>query len=182
MSEILGWFNPTRWLILALVVAALGASVVGYGYHKEQAGIEIGRKSEKAEWDADTVKNQAQALAESQTNARETLRRLERQQEAQRETDQEIERYRLAAVAADSERSRVLKRADQLVVAATRRAASNPASGSVSTPAGDAAGMLANMYRRTDSFAEVSGRYADALRRAVNQCNRDYDALSATIH
>jgi hypothetical protein len=167
--------------IAALVLGLLAAASVAI--HKYGNGrYEAGKAEVTAKWNAAIVKQQAQALADSQTNARETLRRMERQQEAQRETDQEIEHYKLAAVAADSERSRVLKRADQLVAAAARRAASNPASGSVSAPPASPAGVLADMYRRTDSFAEVSGRYADALRRAVNQCNRDYDSLSATIH
>lgn len=36
--NILAWFNPTRWLILVLAIAAVAASVFGYGAHQYSLG------------------------------------------------------------------------------------------------------------------------------------------------
>lgn len=39
LDAIMGWFNPTRWLILLVVVLAVGAAVLGYGELRYAAGV-----------------------------------------------------------------------------------------------------------------------------------------------
>lgn len=172
---------PYRLAIIGFLAMCAAAAIFAYGHSQHSKGLAQGKAEVTAKWNAERAKQAADALAQAQANAKETQRRIAAQQEAQHATDQEIERYKLAAAAAATERDRVLKRADQLAAAA-RRAASNPAASSVSQSASDAAGMLALMHRRTDAFAEVTSRYADALKRAITQCNRDYDALDAAFN
>jgi hypothetical protein len=70
MTEILGWFNPTRWLILAVVVAGLLSALAGFGYHQRQ----IGKDEVRAEWkkkdEADAKLREADAREQVKFNER----------------------------------------------------------------------------------------------------------------
>ena len=66
---------------------ATGTVYVGYQVHHQR---EIGRSEVRAEWNAERLKQQTQALAESEANAKESFRRIQRQQENQRAQDQEL--------------------------------------------------------------------------------------------
>jgi hypothetical protein len=74
MNEILGWFNPTRWLILAVVVAGLLSALAGFGYHQRQIGKDAGRAEVQAKWD----KRDKDDAAAREADAREQVKFNER--------------------------------------------------------------------------------------------------------
>jgi hypothetical protein len=162
--------------LAALAVAVL--LILGIGWKAHHMGVVAGRAEVQQRWDAERQRQTAQALAESQSNARETLRRLERQQEAQRVHDQEIFAARndaaTARVSADS-----LRQWAEGIAAAARRAASNPATSDNREAAADSARVLADVLRKSDERAGVLAEYADAARIAGQQCVRAYEALTA---
>ncbi|WP_334070261.1 DUF2514 family protein, partial [Burkholderia cepacia] len=66
------------------------------------------------------------------------------------------------------------QRVDQLVAAAR-----HPAATTGGSAAGDALDLLANVLGRADQRAGDLAEYADRARIAGQQCERDYDALTA---
>jgi hypothetical protein len=174
--------NPLYKLAaIALVVLGL-AGAVTFAIHRYGNGrYEAGKAEVTAKWDKERAQQAAAALAESQANARETQRRLAAQQESQHEYDAQLAQARRDAAAANAALDGLRKRANQYAAAA-RRAASNPAAVGNSAPASDAAGVLADVLGKLGGRAQLLAAYADAARRAGKQCERDYDALSATIH
>lgn len=64
MTAILGWFNPTRWIALAVLFAALGG-VYAWRVHVER---DIGREEVRAEWDKERVANAAAAQLQAERN------------------------------------------------------------------------------------------------------------------
>lgn len=171
--SILGWFSPTRWLVLLGLAAALAVGYAGWTHHQR----DIGRTEVRAEWAAERARQVAVDQAATVANAKETQRRLERQKENQDAQDKE-----LAAARADAGRN--LAAADQLrndnAAAAQRwRAAlDHSAAGSDCQAAGDAIGVLADVLGRADRRAGILASYADAARAAGLKCERDYDALT----
>lgn len=103
--NLLAWFSPTRWLILAGVVAALGASVLGYGEWRAHAAT----ASENQRWELAVGKMKAEAAGKLATETGAVLR-LERQlglvteqlekEHAERKATSEGYERRLAAAAA----------------------------------------------------------------------------------
>lgn len=160
---------------IAIICAALIGGLTWFAHHERA----IGRFQVQARWDASIVKQQADALAESQANAKETQRRLERQKENQDAYDAELARARADAASATDAAGRLRQRAEQLAAAA-RRAASNAAAGSVGSTAPDASGMLSDVLGKAVERSRLLAAYADAARRAGLQCERDYDALKAS--
>lgn len=164
------------WVKLAVIGAALAAAAAGVAYlaHVQR---DIGRAEVRAEWGAARLAQADADLEQAASNARESLRRLTRQQENQHAQDQE-----LLAARADADRNRAA--ADQLrdQNAATaqrwRAALADSAPGSVSQAAGDAIGVLADVLGRADRRAGVLAAYADAARAAGLKCERDFDALT----
>jgi small-conductance mechanosensitive channel len=155
----------------ASAIAARAAAAVGFVSYQVHHQREIGRAEVRAEWDA-------AALAEAQSNARESLRRLERQQENQRDQNAQ-----LAAARADADRNRAaadgLREQNADAVRRWRAALDHPATGGECAAAGDAIGVLADVLSRADRRAGILAAYADAARAAGLQCERDYSALTS---
>lgn len=157
------------WIKAAIAAAALIALTTAYfGWRGQQR--EIGRQEVRAEWTA-------AALSESESNARETLRRLNKQQENQLAQDRKLAQARADAArdAADADR---LRQQNADVVRRWRAALRDPAAGGQCTAAGDAIGVLADVLSRADRRAGVLAAYADAARAAGLKCEADYDALT----
>ena len=160
----------------AIVLAAV-LLVLGIGWKIRHAGIEAGRAEVRQQWGAERIEQQAAALAESQANARETLRRMERQQENQHAQDR-------ALAAARRDAARNLAAADSLreqnAVAARRWADAlrDSPSASVCEAAGAAIAVQADVLGRLDRAATELAAYADAARAAGNLCANNYDALT----
>ncbi len=154
-------------LVLALAaVAALGVSWGRLTSYYEQRGYQ---RRDSEVWLA--------AAADAETNARETLRRLARQQE-----DQRVHDAQLAAARADAARNADaadgLRQQNARLVNAWRAALADPAAGVVCPAAGDALGVLADVLSRADRRAGVLAAAADAAHAAGAQCEADYDALT----
>src|SRR5574340_6024 len=141
------------WAKLGILaaLASAAAGLVGYQVHHQR---EIGRAEVRAEWDADTVRRQAAALAQAQANAEETARRLKKQQENDRENTR-----LLAAARADADRNRAaadsLREQNADAVRRWRAALDHPAAGGECAAAGDAIGVLADVLSRADRRAGI---------------------------
>lgn len=162
-----------------LRMAAIAAAIIGIlllGKYIQNTGKVAGRAEVQAKWDAERTRQQAKVIEEEKANAEETARRLKQQQENQDAQDKE-----LAAARSDAARNRAA--ADGLraqTADAARRwrdAIGNSPAGQNCPAAGDAIGVLADVFGRADRRAGVLAEYADAARAAGLKCERDYDAL-----
>ena len=165
------WLNPYRWLLLGAAVAALL-----FGVHMLDLSRQaIGERRVQARWDAEKIAQGAAALAQSQANARETVRRIDRQTEAQNAHDHEIASARAAAAGADASASRL--RDDLARFTASHRATGNPATSGNGSPASTAVDLLAQLLDRLESDGRSLAAGLDAARAAGLQCERAYQAL-----
>lgn len=165
------------WLKLGLWALAAAAAVTAYlGWRGAQR--EIGRQEVRAEWAAEREALKDQALQEAQANAKETLRRMDRQQENQRAQDAQLAAARADAArnAADADRVR-----EQSAAAARQwsaRLADSPTAADLAAAA-EAIAVLTDVRRRLDAAASELATYADAARAAGEKCQADYDALTS---
>lgn len=152
------------WAKLAILAALAAAAVglVGYQVHHQR---EIGRAEVRAEWDADTVRRQAAALAQAEANARESFRRLERGAEAERKKNATLQSLeRRLADALDELRSRPDR-------PATAAAADHPALGQACTGA--------QLYRPDAEFLAREAARAQRILAERDYCHDRYDALTS---
>ncbi|AIT21477.1 hypothetical protein BTN_2341 [Burkholderia thailandensis E254] len=154
------WFDPRVWL------AVIAAAVVGLagGYFKGHA---------------DGVRTTVATVQKAQLDAVEAARTVEqRRTAAQQEIANDANQQRTAALAdafaARAAAGSLQQRVDQLVAAAR-----HPAVTAGSQAAGDALDLLADVLGRADQRAGELAEYADRARIAGQQCERDYDALTA---
>ncbi|MBR8344248.1 DUF2514 family protein [Burkholderia ambifaria] len=150
-----------------LVAALLGAAVGAYSVHLISA-VEISAMR------ADAARAQAQAVAEARA---EEQRRTAAQSEIAKDANQQRTAALADAFAARAAAGSLQQRVDQLVAAAR-----HPAAATGSPPAGDALDLLADVLGRADQRAGELAEYADRARIAGQQCERDYDALTAAAH
>ncbi|WP_343726706.1 DUF2514 family protein [Burkholderia seminalis] len=155
------WFDPRVWL--AVIVAAI-VGLAG-GYFKGHA---------------DGVRTTAAAAQRAQLDAVAAARAEEqRRAAAQSEIAKDANQQRTAALAdafsARAAAGSLQQRVDQLVAAAR-----HPAVAAGSPAAGDALDLLADVLGRADQRAGELAEYADRARIAGQQCERDYDALTAS--
>jgi hypothetical protein len=167
--------SSLRLAIYAAIVAAITAGIALFASHER----DIGRHEVQAKWDSAIQRQQAEAIAQAQTNAKETLRRMEQQQEAQHDHDAELATYRQTITAANADLDRLHVRVAELTAAA-RRSASDTATASERAAGTAAAGMLAELSGGAAALAELYARQADSNRRAGLLCERDYDSLKGT--
>ncbi|MBR7961266.1 DUF2514 family protein [Burkholderia vietnamiensis] len=156
------WLDPRVWL--AVIVAA----VVGLagGYFKGHA---------------DGVRTTSAAAQKAQLGAVSAARAEEqRRTAAQSEIAKDANQQRTAALAdafaARAAAGSLQQRVDELVAAAR-----HPAAAAGSSPASDALDLLADVLSRADERAGELAEYADRARIAGQQCERDYDALTAVV-
>lgn len=169
----LAWLSPGRWLLMLGLAGALALGYASWTHHQR----EIGREEVRAEWAAERAQQMAVDLAATNANSKETLRRMERQQENQDAHDKE-----LADARADAGRN--LAAADKLREqnAATakrwRDALDHSPTGGECSAAGAAITVQADVLSRSDRVSSDLASYADAARAAGLKCERDYDALT----
>lgn len=73
MSEILSWFNPTKWLVLAGFIASIWAAHAFDVHRHEVKARADGANSIQVKWDAEKLTQQAQSLqAERDHRAKES--------------------------------------------------------------------------------------------------------------
>ncbi|WP_175783927.1 DUF2514 family protein [Burkholderia ambifaria] len=154
------WIDPRIWLLVVAGVIA-GAAC---GYSKGHRDADQSAK----------VADQAKQIDALRVERRENRRQLAAQQEnadhAAKERDQARTDAAAAATAADGLRKQVAG----LVERARHTAAS-----AGSTATGDALDLLADLFGRADERAGELAKIADERGIAGQQCERDYDALTA---
>jgi hypothetical protein len=154
------WLDPRVWLAI-IVAAAFG---LAGGYFKGHAdGVRTtAATAQKAQLDA-----VAAARAEEQ-------RRTAAQQEIANDANQQRTAALADAFAARAAAGSLQQRVDQLVAAAR-----HPAAAAGSPAAGDALDLLADVLGRSDETSGELAKIADDRGIAGQQCERDYDALTA---
>jgi hypothetical protein len=170
--------KAVKWL--ALVAALCVAAVWAYGAwtaHQQEIGRAQGRQEVQAKFDAYVLKQQRAVIDESQANAKETQRRLNRQKE-----NQDVQDLQLAAARADAGREHAsadrLREQNAGATRAWRDALGDSAAGGQCAAAGDAIEVLADVLGRADRRAGELASYADAARIAGLKCEADYDTLT----
>ncbi|HGL4259589.1 DUF2514 family protein [Burkholderia dolosa] len=148
------------YLLVALLGIAAGAGVAHL----------VGAR-EIADMKADASKAQTKAVEAARA---EEQRRTAAQSEIAKDANQQRTAALADAFAARAAAGSLQQRVDQLVAAArhSTAAAGSPA-------AGDALDLLADVLGRADEAAGELAEYADRARIAGQQCERDYDALTA---
>jgi hypothetical protein len=117
------------------------------------------------------------SLTRAHANAKETQRRLERQEENQRAQDAELARLRAAADRADAAARRVREQASAAAREWSARLADSPTAEDLAA-ASEAIRVCTDLRGRADRRAGILARYADAARTAGAKCEADYDALT----
>lgn len=166
-----------KLLVLAgaalLVLATLKACKANYDEGVRQEG----RDEVQQKWDKDTAERAAAALAEAQANAKETQRRLERQQENQRAQDALVAQLRRDADAADAAVARLRQRTAAYLDAAGCGALTGDSAlecvRAAAAKVGIVLGQCAARHRQLAADAD------DARARGL-KCEADYDALTPT--
>ncbi|KVF26302.1 DUF2514 family protein [Burkholderia vietnamiensis] len=154
------WIDPRIWL---LVIAGIIAGSAG-GYFKGHRDADQFAK----------VANQAKQIDDLRAERDEYSRRLVAQQENATDAAKERDQARRDAAVADGAADGLRKQVAALDADARRAGA---AAGSSAT--GDALDLLADVLGRSDQRAGDLAEYADRARIAGQQCERDYDALTA---
>ncbi|MDR8077854.1 DUF2514 domain-containing protein [Burkholderia cenocepacia] len=152
--------DPRLWLafIVALAITAGGCYFKGHA-----DGVR-----------ATTVAAQKAQIAAVAAARAEEQRRTAAQTEIANDANQQRTVALADAFAARAAAGSLQQRVDQLVAAAR-----HPAAAAGSPAAGDALDLLADVLGRADQRAGELAEYADRARIAGQQCERDYDSLSA---
>lgn len=164
-------FLRANWLTLGLA-SMLAVTLL-------TAGVERSRRlqvvAEFATYRAEAA--QARQRAEQEARAKEA-EWSDKQQENANANQRDLARVRADLDAARAERGRLLV---ALEAWRKRAATSNPApqGDSAGVASADPIGMFSDLLDRADIRAEATSRYADELRAAGLQCERDYEALTA---
>ncbi|WP_175908357.1 DUF2514 family protein [Burkholderia sp. BCC1640] len=154
------WLDPRVWL--ALIAAVVIGSAAGYV---------------KGHRDADQsakVADQSKQIDALKAERDESNRRTAAQSEIAKDANQQRTAALADAFAARAAAGSLQQRVDQLVAAAR-----HPAATAGSPATGDALDLLADVLGRADQRAGELAEYADRARIAGQQCERDYDALTA---
>lgn len=175
---------PYRLIGAAVAALALAAALLSWGASREADGRTLGRAevqrlldAERADW-ASKLAAAAEAARAGALAARlEEQRRVTALQEALDAAELEARRERADRAIADAAAGSLRERIAALVTA-SRFAARNPGLALGGTPAGDAAGMLADVLGRCEARVRVLAGVADERGRAGQLCERAYDALT----
>ncbi|KGV86659.1 hypothetical protein X879_1997 [Burkholderia pseudomallei MSHR3951] len=152
--------DPRLWLafIVALAITAGGCYFKGHA-----DGVRVTT--------ADAQKAELVAVAAARA---EEQRRTAAQSEIAKDANQQRTTALADAFAARAAAGSLQQRVDQLVAAAR-----HPATAPGSPPTGETLDLLADVFGRADQRQGELAAYADAARIAGQQCERDYDALTA---
>lgn len=175
MPAILALFSVVPGWVYAAVVAALLATNCASIMRIDAAKLKVAELQIK--WDASVLQQRAVALAESEANAKESLRRIEKQKENQNAQNLALAAARSDAVRNDDAASELRQ---QLAITAQRwrDALDNSATSADSAAAGSAIVLSTQLFSRIDKRAGELAAYADAARIAGEECERNYQALT----
>jgi hypothetical protein len=164
------------YFITAIVAGLVGIAIGGGGaYTWENRALQV----EKAAHATDK-----EHAAEAQTKAVNAARSEEqRRTTAQSENAKDANNQRTAALAdAFAARAAAGGLRDQIAqLVRSARSAAHPAASTGGAPTGDALDLLANVLSQSDQRSGDLATYADNARIAGQQCERDYDALTASV-
>ncbi|WP_131753666.1 DUF2514 family protein [Burkholderia vietnamiensis] len=155
------WLDPRVWLVV--IAATVGGLAAGYFKGHADGTRTTVVAAQKAQLAA-----VAAARAEEQ-------RRTAAQSEIAKDANQQRTAALADAFAARAAAGSLQQRVDRLVAAAR-----NPAATAGSAPAGDPIGVLADVLGSIDDRAGELAKIADERGIAGQQCERDYDALTAS--
>ncbi|MCA8240568.1 DUF2514 family protein [Burkholderia sp. AU32262] len=154
------WIDPRIWLLVVAGVVAGSAC----GYLKGHRDADQSAK----------IADQAKQIDDLEAQRDEFNRRVAAQSENAKYANQQRTAALADAFAARAAAGSLQQRVDQLVAAAR-----HPAAAAGSPAAGDALDLLADVLGRAGERAGDLAEYADRARIAGQQCERDYDALTA---
>ena len=173
---LLSRFTANLWPLAGIAAAALLLTIgvqTGRLHHAQTVIVEV-----QNAWALDRAQATAAALSQTEAYRAEETRRAAAHQEIVDEADRKTVAARADAVIADAAAGKLRERVAALVREA-RAATSNPAAPPGSTPAPDAAGLLADLQRRADERAGDLARIADERGVAGSACEAAYSALTA---
>jgi hypothetical protein len=166
-------------LALRATMAAAGATLILAGVawfaHHERT---VGAGRVQAAWDAQTVSQQRQALADQAANDTETRRRQAAQRKALDDQTAQLLRVRADADALRAAGQRLREQQSRYIAAALGAAGLDPAAGQLGAPAAAALDVLADLRGRADDTAADLAQALDAAHVAGIACERSYDALT----
>ena len=154
------WIDPRIWLLV--VAGVIAGAVCGYSKGHRDAN-----QSAK-------VEDQAKQIDDLRAERSEIRRQLVAQQEIASNAAKDRDQARTDAAAAATAADGLRKQVAGLVERARHTAAS-----AGSTATGDALDLLADVLGRSDETSGELAKIADDRGIAGQQCERDYDALTA---
>ena len=168
---------PYRWLVLALLVAAVGAfgALQGARWQENKDTVQLAKV--QGAWDKERAELGAQALAKANANAAETARRIAAMQENQRAQDQLLARMRRDRDDALAAADRVRQQSAEAARAWSARLADSPSAADLAA-AGATIQLLTDVRSRLERAGAVATADTDAARAAGLKCERDYDSLT----
>lgn len=174
LLSLAGGLPITAWIIAGLLVALGGLEVTR---RVQVSDLRAEANMEKAGRAQDHADADAAALRQAAAHARETNRRLERQQELQNVHDKE-----LAAVRADRDAARAvsLRLSTRLgaIAASARGAASDPAASVECKATAADTVVLTDVLERAGTRLRELAEHADASRAAGQLCAAAFDSLT----
>jgi signal transduction histidine kinase len=162
--------------VKAAVAAALCAALMGLYAWRVGVERDFGRDEVRAEWNKEKLVQAAVDLQQSESNAEETDRRMEQQEENQRAQNEELEAARAAADRNALDAERVRQQSATAAEQWSHTLRNSPTSADLAA-ADTAIRVLTDVRGRLDQHAGVLAGYATAARAAGLKCERDYDAL-----
>ncbi|BAO04686.1 Rz-like spanin [Ralstonia phage Firinga] len=162
---------------IAALVIGLGAALAGLHHHIYQQGYEAGAARVQAKFDAAAKAAEDKRLADVKAAKDEGDRRVLAQTENANEAQHQTTVAAADLAAARDAAGRLQSRITELERRVRAGDHSTPAGNGAGQPGGDPLDVLIDVFRRTDDAAGQLGDYADKLRVAGLQCERDYDAL-----
>lgn len=169
-----------RLLVELALILVLSVTLIGlWEYHNHvvyQEGDANGAARVQRDWDSDKIARAKASLDEAQHNGKETLRRLQAQQENQRAQNQEA-----ALARADAERNAherdELRQQSADAARHWRDALGDSATRADVEAAGTAIVLLTDLLGKSRDRAGQLAAFADTSRAAGLKCERDYDSL-----
>jgi len=164
------------WPAIATVGVALTLALSVQTYRIKTAKAETVQV--RNAWTLQRAQATEAALAQTTAYRIEEQRRQTAHQGIIDEANRTLSVARADAVIADAASGRLQQRVASLVAAA-REASRHPGTAAPSAPAGDPAGLLADLQRRADQTAGDMARIADERGAAGSACVAAFDSLTA---
>lgn len=167
-----------KWGGIAAIVVGICAGLAGLHHHIYQQGYAAGAVAVQKQFDAAKEAAEAKRLAEVAAAKAEGDRRVKAQTENANEALKQANQAAADAIAANAATAQLLARANRLVAAYRAAAHSTAGVNGPSQSGADPLDVLVDVLSRSDRASGELAAYADKLRTAGLQCERDYDALT----